>query len=262
MNNRIEEKFKELKMMNKKALITFITAGDPDLETSYQLVLEMFEQGADLVEIGIPFSDPVAEGPTIEKASMRALASGTTTDSIFELVTKLRTKTEKPLLLMLYINLVYKYGAEEFITKCQTTGVDGLIIPDMPYEEIQEVKAYAEAKNIYLINLIAPTTNEERLAKIVEGSKGFIYCVSSLGVTGVRSEITTDLENFYARIRKNTNLPLALGFGLSTKEQLKSIKGNWEAFIVGSKIVEVVAAYGKDSVEEVGKLVKNLKELE
>ena len=259
MNNSIDNKFKELKDKKEKGLITFITGGDPDLETSYKLVMEMFKEGADLVEIGVPFSDPVAEGPTIEKASMRALKSGTTTDKIFELVRDLRKETDKPILLMLYINLVYKYGCEKFIDRCVDVGVDGLIIPDLPLEEIDEVKAYTKDKGVLLINLVAPTTNEERLEKIVNVSEGFIYCVSSLGVTGVRSNITTDLEGFYNRIREKTDLPLALGFGLSNREQIESIKGYWDAFIIGSRIVNIVGEYGTDSINKVGAFIKDIK---
>lgn len=259
MSNPIENKFKELKSKGEKGLITFITGGDPDVKTSYKLVKEMFNSGADLVEIGVPFSDPVAEGPTIEEASMRALASGTTTDQVFDLVKKLRKDTDEPILLMLYINLVYRYGCEKFVAKCLEAGVDGLIIPDLPFEEIEEVKKYTRNRGIYLINLIAPTTNERRLEKIVGESEGFIYCVSSLGVTGVRNKITTDLEEFYHRIRKKTNLPLALGFGLSGKDQLREIKGDWDAFIIGSKIVSIVAEYGENSVDKVGEFVKDIK---
>lgn len=262
MSNPIINKFNSLREKNKKGLITFITGGDPNIDTSYRLIEEMLNCGVDIVEIGIPFSDPVAEGPTIEKANMRALKAGTSTDDIFDLVKKLRKDRSEPLVFMLYINLVYRYGTKKFIDKCVEVGINGLIIPDLPLEEIDEVKEYTDKSDILLINLVAPTTNESRLQKIIDKSEGFIYCVSSLGVTGVRSSISTDLENFYKRIRSKTKLPLALGFGLSSKEHIKSIKGDWDAFIIGSKIVNIVAEYGGDSVEKVGDFVRDIKELE
>lgn len=259
MSNRIDLKFQELNESNKKALITFITAGDPDLETSNQVIKKMIFEGIDILEIGVPFSDPLAEGPTIEKASYRALASGTTTDDIFKLVKKIRKLYSLPILLMLYVNLIYKYGIEKFIEKCVDAGIDGLIIPDLPFEEVEEVKIYAKAKGIYIINLIAPTTKKERLINIVKESEGFIYCVSSLGVTGERKEITTDLSDFYNRLKKETNIPLALGFGLSNKKQIDDLKGNWNGYIVGSAIVNIIAEYGIEAPEHVGSFIKGLK---
>ncbi len=259
MNNRIDLKFKELKESNKKALITFVTAGDPDIETSYKVIREMIAEGIDILEIGIPFSDPLAEGPTIEKASYRALASNTTTDDVFNLVKKLRVDYNIPIILMLYVNLIYKYGKDKFMGKCTEAGIDGLIIPDLPIEEVSELKSYASAKEIYIINLVAPTTKSDRLLKTVKESEGFIYCVSSLGVTGERKKITTDLSDFYNRLRSITNLPLALGFGLSNKKQIDGLKGGWDGFIIGSAIVNIIAQYGIDSPEYVGSFIKSLK---
>ena len=259
MSNAIDEKFKELKEQGRKALITFITAGDPDIDTSYRLVLEMIDKGADLIELGVPFSDPIAEGPTIEKASVRALEAGTTTEDAFELAARLKKATTTPILLMLYINLVYRYGVEKFMLKCRDAGVDGLIIPDIPLEEIGEIKPLAARYGIRLINLVAPTTKMERLAKIADASEGFIYCVSSLGVTGVRDTITTDLGDFYRKIRSLTELPLALGFGLSGRRQIEGIKGDWDGYIVGSAIVNIVAEHGRDSVPEVGAFIGELR---
>ncbi len=260
MDNRIVRKFKELKDTNQKALITFLTAGDPDLDTSFRVVEEMINNGIDILEIGIPFSDPLAEGPTIEKASYRALASNTTTDDVFSLVKRIRENYDLPIILMLYVNLIYKYGIEKFMKKCGDAGVDGLIIPDMPFEEVDEVKGLAHEKNLVIINLVAPTTKTIRLKKIVKESEGFIYCVSSLGVTGERKKITTNLGDFYNRLRSETDLPLALGFGLSSKEQIDGLFGNWDGYIVGSAIVNIIAQYGKDAPKFVGDFIKSLKD--
>ena len=260
MDNRISIKFEDLRNKNQKALITFLTAGDPDIETTYKVVKEMIDNGIDILEIGIPFSDPLAEGPTIEKASYRALASNTTTDDVFSLVKKLRDDYELPILLMLYVNLIYKYGIEKFMKRCRDVGVDGLIIPDLPFDEVEEVKKFAQLENILIINLIAPTTKDERLKNIVKESEGFIYCISSLGVTGERKNITTNLGDFYTRLRKETDLPLALGFGLSNREQIDSLAGNWDGYIVGSAIVNIIADYGKNTPRQVGEFIRSLKD--
>lgn len=260
MDNRITSKFRELRDNHKKALITFLTAGDPDLDTTFMVVEEMIDKGIDLLEIGIPFSDPLAEGPTIEKASYRALSSNTTTDDVFTLVEKLRQRHELPILLMLYVNLIFKYGIEKFMKRCAAVGIDGLIIPDLPFEEVDEVRGFAKLENIVIINLVAPTTKDERLKKIVNESEGFIYCVSSLGVTGERKNITTDLGEFYNRLRQETELPLALGFGLSSREQIDGLTGNWDGHIVGSAIVNIIAQYGKDAPLQVGEFIKSLKD--
>ncbi|KAF0091644.1 MAG: tryptophan synthase alpha chain [Fusobacteria bacterium] len=260
MHNRIEKKFKELKDNNQKALITFLTAGDPDIDTSYDVVEQMINNGIDILEIGIPFSDPLAEGPTIEKASYRALASHTTTDDVFSLVKRIRENYDLPIILMLYVNLIYKYGIENFMKKCSEVGVDGLIVPDLPFEEVEEVKELAHDVNLLIINLVAPTTKSVRLKKIINKSEGFIYCVSSLGVTGERKNITTNLSDFYDRLRTETDLPLALGFGLSNKEQIDRLKGNWDGYIVGSAIVNIIALYGKEAPTHVGNFIKSLKD--
>ena len=260
MGNRIAKKFRELKDNDQKALITFLTAGDPDLDTSFRIIEEMIDKGIDILEIGIPFSDPLAEGPTIEKASYRALASDTTTDDVFYLVKKVRENYDLPIILMLYVNLIYKYGIEKFMTKCSEVGVDGLIIPDLPFEEVEEVKDLAHDADLVIINLVAPTTKKVRLKRIVNKSEGFIYCVSSLGVTGERKNITTNLEDFYDKLRKETDLPLALGFGLSNKKQIDGLDGTWDGFIVGSAIVNIIAQYGKEAPTHVGNFIKSLKD--
>lgn len=260
MVNRIIKKFRELKDNDQKALITFLTAGDPDLDTSYRVVEEMIDKGIDILEIGIPFSDPLAEGPTIEKASCRALASNTTTDDVFTLVKRIRENYDLPIVLMLYVNLIYKYGVEKFMKKCSEVGVDGLIIPDLPFEEVEEVKNLSHDADLVIINLVAPTTKKVRLKRIVNESEGFIYCVSSLGVTGERKNITTNLKDFYDNMRKETDLPLALGFGLSNKKQIDGLDGNWDGFIVGSAIVNIIAQYGKEAPTHVGNFIKSLKD--
>ena len=191
MKNRIDACFEKLKAENKKALVTFITAGDPNMDTTEKCVLEMYNNGSDIIEIGVPFSDPIAEGATIQKASLRSLSGGTNLDKIFDLVRKLRTQTDKPMLLMMYINTIFKYGTAKFFELCKETQIDGVIVPDMPFEEREELQSEAEKNGIYTIFLVAPTSHE-RVKMIAEKSKGFLYVVSSLGVTGMRSEITTD----------------------------------------------------------------------
>ena len=197
MKNRIDACFEKLKAENKKALVTFITAGDPDMDTTEKCVLEMYKNGSDIIEIGVPFSDPIAEGATIQKASLRSLSGGTNLDKIFDLVRKLRTQTDKPMLLMMYINTIFKFGTAKFFELCKETQIDGVIVPDMPFEEREELQGEAEKNGIYTIFLVAPTSHE-RVKMIAEKSKGFLYVVSSLGVTGMRSEITTDFNELLA----------------------------------------------------------------
>ena len=206
MKNRIDACFEKLKAENKKALVTFITAGDPDMDTTEKCVLEMYKNGSDIIEIGVPFSDPIAEGATIQKASLRSLSGGTNLDKIFDLVRKLRTQTDKPMLLMMYINTIFKFGTAKFFELCKETQIDGVIVPDMPFEEREELEGEAEKNGIYTIFLVAPTSHE-RVKMIAEKSKGFLYVVSSLGVTGMRSEITTDFNELLAPIRNENHCP-------------------------------------------------------
>ena len=194
--NRIDQRFAALKLQNKKALITFITAGDPDLKATETLVLEMEKAGADIIELGVPFSDPVAEGPVIQAASERALKSGTTLKDIFTLVKNLRQKTDIPILLMMYLNCIFKYGKEKFFENCVESGIDGVIVPDMPFEERDEISAESKKAGVYAINLVAPTS-KERIKEIASESEGFLYCVSSLGVTGQRSNFSTDFDDSF-----------------------------------------------------------------
>ncbi|MCX4326702.1 MAG: tryptophan synthase subunit alpha [Lachnospiraceae bacterium] len=230
----------------KKAFIGFITAGDPSLGKTEEFVLEMERAGASLVELGIPFSDPVAEGPVIQDANVRALSAGCTTDKIFEMVKSLRTKTQIPLVFLAYANTLYKYGYERFCTKCSETGIDGLIIPDLPFEEKGELSGIAESHGIDLISLIAPTS-KQRIQMIAREAKGFIYIVSSMGVTGIRSEIKTDIQSIVDIIRGVTDVPVAVGFGINTKEQVEEYTRIADGAIVGSAIVKIVEEYGGDA---------------
>lgn len=259
-NNRIDICFDRLKIQNKKALITFITAGDPDMDTTEKAVLEMYENGADIIELGVPFSDPIAEGVTIQKASLRSLNNGTTLDKIFELVTRIRAKSDKPLLLMMYINTIFRYGTEKFFNLCREREIDGVIVPDLPFEERDEILGIADENGIHLINLVAPTS-DERVTMIAKESKGFLYVVSSLGVTGTRNEITTDFDKLLAPIKGHSEYcPACIGFGIATPEQAKNMSSYCDGAIVGSAIVKVIEQYGKDSPEKVGEFVKSLRD--
>ena len=242
-----------------KAFIPFITCGDPDLETTAGAVRAMAEAGADLIELGIPFSDPTAEGPVIQEANVRALASGTTTDKIFDLVRELRRDVTIPMVFMTYANVVFSYGAERFISTCAEIGIDGLILPDIPYEEKDEFDPICRRYGVDLISMVAPTS-EDRVAMVAREAAGFIYVVSSLGVTGVRSEITTDIGAMVRLIRESTDLPCAVGFGISTPEQAKKMAGLSDGAIVGSAIVKLLAQYGREAVPRVAEYVKQMKD--
>ena len=244
---------------NGKAFIAFITCGDPDLETTAAVVREAVKNGADLIELGIPFSDPTAEGPVIQGANLRALTGGVTTDKVFELVRELRQDLEVPLVFMTYANVVFSYGADRFISACRQTGVDGLILPDLPFEEKEEFAPICREYGVDLISLIAPTS-QNRIAKIAREAEGFIYIVSSLGVTGVRSEIKTDLASIVEVVRQNSALPCAIGFGISTPEQARKMADLSDGAIVGSAIVKLVEQYGREAPPQVGAYVKSMKD--
>lgn len=239
--SRIKEAFE-----NKKAFIGFITAGDPSLDKTEEFVLEMERAGASLIELGIPFSDPIAEGPVIQEANIRALSAGCTTDKIFDMVKSLRTKTQIPLVFMGYVNTLYRYGYEKFFKRCKETGIDGVILPDVPYEEKAEVMDIASKYGIEIVSLIAPTS-ESRIKMIARNAEGFIYVVSSMGVTGVRSEIKTDIDSIVNSIKEVTDVPVAVGFGINTKEQVNKYTSVADGAIVGSAIVRIVAKYGEDA---------------
>lgn len=244
---------------NGKAFIPFITCGDPDLETTAAVVRAAAANGADLIELGIPFSDPTAEGPVIQGANLRALNGGVTTDNIFDLVRDLRRDVEVPMVFMTYANVVFSYGSERFISTCREIGIDGLILPDVPYEEKEEFLPICRRYGVDLISLIAPTS-EDRIAIIAREAEGFLYIVSSLGVTGVRSEIKTDLGAIVETVRQNTDIPCAIGFGISTPEQATKMAGISDGAIVGSAIVRLIGEHGKDAPEYVGEYVKRMKE--
>lgn len=244
---------------NGKAFIPFITCGDPDTETTAKVVRSAVEAGADLIELGIPFSDPTAEGPVIQGANIRALAGGITTDKVFDLVADLRRDVTIPLVFMTYANVVFSYGAERFMRRCSETGIDGIILPDVPFEEKSEFEDIAKQYGIDMISLIAPTS-ADRVAMIAKEAQGFIYIVSSLGVTGVRNEISTDISQIAEVIRQNTDVPCAVGFGISKPEQAKKMAGISDGAIVGSAIIRIIEQYGRDAAPHVAEYVKSMKD--
>lgn len=244
---------------NKKAFIPFITCGDPSLDVTEQIVYAMADAGADLIELGIPFSDPTAEGPVIMEADRRALEAGTTTDQIFDMVKRLREKITIPMVFMTYANVIFSYGSERFISRAAQLGMDGLILPDIPFEEKDEFQELCRQYGMDLISLIAPTSHD-RIRMIAKEAEGFIYCVSSLGVTGVRSEITTDIGAMIRLVKKVKNIPCAVGFGISTPEQAAAMASLSDGAIVGSAIVKLCAQYGKDCVPYVAEYVKRMKD--
>lgn len=251
---------------NGKAFIAFLTAGDPSADVTVECILEMERAGADLIEIGLPFSDPIAEGPVIQEANIRALNGGMTTDGAFDIVRRVRERSQVPLAFMTYVNPVFHYGYDRFFTKCEELGVDAIIIPDLPFEEKREMEEPANAHNVALISMIAPTS-ESRIQEIASEAKGFLYVVSSMGVTGVRSEIRTDIGVMVESIRKVTDVPCAIGFGISSPEQAKAMAAVSDGAIVGSAIVKIIAKHAvqktgtNDSLlSEVYQFVKAMKE--
>lgn len=253
MNKKIKEAFQ-----NGKAFIPFITAGDPSLEITEKLVYAMEAAGADLIEIGIPFSDPTAEGPVIQEANIRALSNGITTDDVFHVVEKIRKNSEIPLVFMTYANVVFSYGTERFIKRAAEVGMDGLILPDVPYEEKEEFDVVCRKYGLDFISLIAPTSHE-RIRMVAKEAQGFVYCVSSLGVTGTRSEITTDVDSMVKLVKEVGDIPVAVGFGISNPETAKKMAEVSDGAIVGSAIVKLCAKYGEDCVEPVGEFVREMK---
>lgn len=254
MSNRISEAFTK-----GKAFIPFVTCGDPSLEITEQLVYAMEEAGADLIELGIPFSDPTAEGPVIQEANVRALRGGVTTDKVFDMVTKIREKTDIPMVFMTYANVVFSYGTERFIEKSAKVGMDGLILPDVPFEEKEEFDSACKKYGLDLISLIAPTSHE-RITQIAKEAQGFVYCVSSLGVTGTRAKITTDIGAMVKLVKAAKDIPCAVGFGISTPEQAKKMAEQSDGAIVGSAIVKLCAAHGENCVPYVKEYVKSMKD--
>ena len=244
---------------NGTAFIPFVTCGDPDLETTAGLVKAMAQAGADLIELGIPFSDPTAEGPVIQGANLRALSAGTATDKVFELVKELRKSVAVPMVFMTYANVVFSYGADRFLSRAAEAGVQGLILPDVPFEEKKEFEPLCAKYGLELVSMIAPTSHQ-RITAIAREAQGFVYCVSSLGVTGVRSNITTDIGAMVSLVKQAKDIPAAVGFGISTPEQARAMAATADGVIVGSAIVKLVAQYGRESIPVVAQYVKTMKQ--
>jgi len=259
--SRIEKTFDALKKNGRKALITFVTAGDPDLAATEALVLEMEHMGADLIELGVPYSDPIAEGPVIQAANVRALKNPIHIPDLFALVRRLRKKTNVPLLFLLYYNVVLQFGPKRFFEECRDAGLDGLIIPDLPFEERGELGDLPQHSDVDLITMISPVS-EERIGRLVQGASGFLYCVSSLGVTGMRKDFSTDFADFFRKIRRHSSLPAAIGFGISTTDHVRMLKAHADGLIVGSAIVKRVgeSRNAAEAVEKVGGFVRELRQ--
>ncbi|KZL90759.1 tryptophan synthase subunit alpha [Clostridium magnum] len=260
--NRIDEKFQLLKEKNEKAMISFVTAGDPDLDTTVDLVIAMEKSGADIIELGIPYSDPLADGVTIQQSSTRALKNGAKIAKIMDSVEEIRKKSQVPLVYLVYYNSIFKYGMEKFIGECSDVGIDAVIIPDLPIEERKDIIDVADKYGVYLIPLVAPTS-KDRIKAITEDGKGFVYCVSTTGVTGVRQAISTNIEEYMNIVSQYTKMPKALGFGISSAEMAKEFKPYCDAIIVGSAIVKKVAE-GKNKeeiIEKVSNFVSGIKDV-
>lgn len=255
--NRIEKKFIELKDKNKKAFISFITAGDPTLDKTIEIVNALEESGVDIIEFGIPYSDPLADGPVIQLANQRAFRNkDLSVENIMKMVKKIRKSSEIPLLFLVYINTILVYGKERFINDCVNSGIDGLIIPDMPLEESNELKELINKTNLALIPLVAPNS-KDRIESIIDSGKGFVYCVSSLGVTGRKSDFYRDVINYLKEVKEKSKLPIAVGFGVSTKEDVEKLSPYVDGVIVGSAIVNKIGESNGDC-EVIKEFVKKL----
>lgn len=244
---------------NGKAFIPFITAGDPTLEITEKLIHEMSRAGADLIELGIPFSDPIAEGPVIQSADVRALESGTTTDKIFDMVKRVRETNDVPLAFMTYVNPIFSYGPERFMKNCREAEVCAVIVPDLPFEERNELLPFCKENSVTLISMIAPTSND-RIRMIAKEAEGFIYCVSSMGVTGMRKTLGNDAEEMVRLVKEVKDIPCAIGFGISNPEQAKKMAAISDGVIVGSAIVKIIEEYGADCVPHVVEFVREMKQ--
>ncbi len=260
MSNRIDTMFARKAADGKKALITFTTAGDRSLVMTKRLVLEMERAGADLIELGVPYSDPIAEGPVIQAANVRALKNDVKMDTLFQMVREMRQCTQVPLVYLIYLNCILQYGPDMFFTRCAEAGVDGVIVPDLSFEESGEISGCAKSHGVHLVRLVAPTSGE-RITRIAREADGFLYCVSSLGVTGVREGFGTDFERYFEQINRAKTTPTALGFGISTPEQVRALKGYADAVIVASAIVRCMAYAGseEEAVRIAAGLVAELK---
>jgi tryptophan synthase alpha chain len=260
--SRIEDILGGLRAHGKKALITFITAGDPDLETSERLVHTLVESGADLIELGVPFSDPMADGPTIQASSERALAAGTTLSGVLSMVRRVREHTNIPIVLMGYYNPVFRYGPQRFASDAAVSGVDGLLLVDLPPEEAGELQPFLQAAGVDLITLLAPTTDRVRMVRLAESAEGFLYYVSMTGVTGSQQVDAESIRDVVAELQKTSRVPVAVGFGVTTPESARNIAGFADAVVVGSALVKIIAEQGpvQAMLEEVGRFVRSLKD--
>lgn len=244
----------------EKTFVAFTVAGDPNIDKSIEYTVALANAGADVIELGIPFSDPIADGPVIQKAGLRAFDAGIDTDKIFDMVSRIREQTDVPLVFLSYLNKLYDYGYEEFFTECENRGVSGVVIPDLPFEERGEVDEQATAHNVSIIPLVAPTSGD-RVKKIVEDSTGFIYLVSSLGITGVRdnNQMAGDLSETVAKIREYTDTPVAVGFGIHTPEQVTEMNRIADGAIIGSGIVKLIEADPDNATDSIEEYVRNIK---
>jgi len=251
--SRIETAFQ-----NGKAFVAFLTCGDPDLETTEALIKAMADAGVDLIELGIPFSDPTAEGPVIQAANLRALSAGTTTDKIFEMVKRVRKSVQVPMVFMTYANVVFSYGTDRFLKTAAEIGMDGIILPDVPFEEKDEFSIPCREYGLDFISLVAPTS-QNRISTIAREAEGFVYCVSSLGVTGVRTQITADVDAMVSLVRNATKIPVAIGFGISTAEQAADMAEKADGVIIGSAIIKIIEQHGRHAVPYVSDYIKTIK---
>lgn len=254
MNKNIERAFD-----HGKAFVAFVTCGDPDLDTTKKIILALERAGCDLIELGIPFSDPTAEGPVIQEANERALSNGCTTDDVFEMIKEVRKETSIPMVFMTYANVVFHYGTEKFCQKMVDTDMSGMILPDVPYEEKDEFETVCHQYGLVFIRMIAPTSHD-RIQMIAKDAQGFLYCVSSLGVTGTRSKITTNVNEMVDIVRSVSDIPCGIGFGISTPEQAKKMTEKADAAIVGSAIIKIIAKYGKEAPDHVEAYVRSMVE--
>ncbi len=259
--NELAKQLTAIKRAGKKALIPFITAGDPDLAVTEKLMAALAENGADVIELGIPFSDPLADGPVLQLAAGRALASGTTAEGVFEMVARFRKTCDLPVALLAYYNPVYRYGLQKFCRRAAQAGVSGLVVPDLPLEEAADLDAASEEEGIINVRFLAPTTSDSRLEQICKSARGFIYCVTVTGVTGKQAALDPQIAVMLAKARRYTDLPLALGFGISEPEQAKAAAKHGDCVIVGSALVDKIAsAEGDARYEQAGSFVRSLKE--
>ncbi|MTI86036.1 MAG: tryptophan synthase subunit alpha [Firmicutes bacterium] len=261
MISRLEQRLQMVKGRQEKALIPYIMSGDPDLKSTVKLALTLADSGADVIELGIPFSAPVADGPAIQKAATRALSSKTTVACVLKAAADIRKESDIPIVLMTYYNPVLQYGLHEFAESLLTAGIDGMIVPDLPMEESSPLQAILNSRNIALVPLISPTSTEERIQSICSQASGFIYCVSVTGVTGARDIIETDLSKFTSRVKKHTKLPLAVGFGISGPDSAAAVSQYCDAVVVGSSLVNLVEKYGdtQELYKEIGQQVSDIK---